>query len=292
MLCPQDDTLEVIGMAGSENLTAFIHDYLPGTMLFEENDPGSRMYVIRSGRVRIFRRVGGTEFLLAFLGPGDFFGEMALLENLPRSASAQIVEPSRLIEVDAGTFEEMIRSNAEISARIMRTLASRLRESDRRIRDLLVESAVGRTIEVLRWLLPQGIREGEWVRLKGVATHIDLAAQAGVPAAQAPSVMAQLEYAGCVKTDGQDMLIATLKTLDEYSSFLDLKRKYDTPSAQLPMETVALQQDERLRAMQRLLEALHLTPNDLQARQQALATQYRRYLDLKQRFKGFEGLEA
>jgi len=279
-------------MAGTPTVGAFIQDYAPGTVLFEENDRGSRMFVIRSGRVRIYRRVAGNEIVLAFLGAGDFFGEMALLENLPRSASAQVVEPSRLIEVDAGTFEDMIRSNAEISARIMRKLASRLRESDHRIQDLLIESAIGRAIEVLRWLLSQGRPEGEFARLSGVAGRVDLAAQAGIPAAQSASVMAQLEQAGCIKLEGDDLLIASVKNLDEYASFLDLKRKYDAPAAQLPLETVALQQDERLRSMQRLLEALKLTPADLESRQQAMTTQYSRYIELKHRFKGFEGPET
>src|SRR5689334_370646 len=109
-------------MPSGEALSALTREYPTGAVLFEENDPGSRMFVIRSGKVRIFRRVGEAEIVLAFLGPGDFFGEMALLETLPRSATAQVVEPSRLVEVDAGTFEDMIRNNSEIAVRIMRKL--------------------------------------------------------------------------------------------------------------------------------------------------------------------------
>ncbi len=273
-------------MAG-EVSSALMRDYAAGTILFEENDPGSRMYVIRAGRVRIFRRVGGSEIVLAFLGPGDFFGEMALLENLPRSASAEVVEDARLIEVDAGTFEEMIKSNVEIAVRIMRRLAGRLRESDRRADHLLVESAVGRALEVLRWLHGQGKDEGAWSRLAGGAAHVDLATQAGIPPAQAASVLRQLEAAGCLRAEGGDLLVARREHLDEYASYLELRRKYE-PETRLPSEAASLRQEDRFRAMQTLLAALEIGPQDLAARQQALSASYRRYTQLKQRFRSFE----
>jgi CRP/FNR family cyclic AMP-dependent transcriptional regulator len=276
-------------MAG-EPLPALIREYPAHTILFEENDPGSRMFVIRSGRVRIFRRLAGSEIVLAFLGPGDFFGEMALLEGLPRSASAEVVEDARLIEVDSGTFEEMIRGNIEIAVRMMRKLASRLRESDRHIEHLLEESAVGRAIEVLRWLQGQGAPDADWSRLKGAAGHIDLAAQAGIPPAQAEAVLRQLQHARCLAQDGGDLLIARREHLDEYAAYLDMRRSYDFET-QLPSEASSVRQEERLRAMQALLKALKITPEDLEARQQALADGYRRYIQLKRRFKSFEEAE-
>lgn len=271
----------------AEGLSALTREYPAGSVLFRENDPGNRMYVIRSGRVRIYRQVGGTEIVLAFLSAGDFFGEMALLEGLPRSASAEVVDQARIIEVEADTFEEMIRSNIEIAVRMMKKLASRLRESDRRVDHLLVESAIGRALEVLRWLQNQGVAEGAWVRLTGAAEHVDLAAQAGIPASQAASVLEQLVRARCVKRDGEDLLIASREYLDEFGAFLELRRKYD-PETQLPSETASLRQEERLRAMQALLAALRIAPQDLEARQQALAESYRRYAQLSQRFKGFD----
>ena len=277
-------------MAG-DALSVLIKDYPAGTILFEENDCGSRMFVIRGGRVRIFRRFGGAEIVLAFLGAGDFFGEMALLENLPRSASAEVVEAAQLIEVDGNTFEEMIRGNTEIAVRIMRKLASRLRESDRRLDHLLIESAIGRALEVLRWLEPQGVGEGEWTRLVGAGEHVDIAAQAGLPSTQAPAVIAQLERAGCLRKEGSDLLIARRKHLDEYVSYLDMKRKYD-PETQIPSEAGNLRQEERLRAMHALLTALKITPEAVSVRQQALADNYRRYFELRKRFKSFEDADA
>jgi CRP/FNR family transcriptional regulator, cyclic AMP receptor protein len=226
---------------------------------------------------------------LAFLGPGDFFGEMALLENLPRSASAQVVEPSRLIEVDSATFEEMIRGSSEVAVRLMRKIASRLRESDHRIQNLLMESALGRAIEVLRWLSQQGVAETGFVRLAGAAGQINLATQAGVPPAQAAEIFSQLARAGCLKVEGPDLLIASPEVLDEYAQYLEMKRKYDSPGAQLPSEVAGVRHEDRMRAMQTLLTALKLTPEDIEHRQEALAQQYRRYGELKRRFHAHDG---
>ena len=77
--------------------------------------------------------------------------------NTFRLSAPMVVEASTLIEVDIDTFEEMIRRNIEVAVRVMRKLAARVRELDRRVEKLLIDNALGRTLEVLRWLLPQGI---------------------------------------------------------------------------------------------------------------------------------------
>ncbi|MEO1480579.1 MAG: cyclic nucleotide-binding domain-containing protein [Myxococcota bacterium] len=253
-----------------------------GTVLFDENDLGSRMYVIRKGRVKIYRRVNNQEVVLAMLDAGDFFGEMALLENLPRSAAAQTTEDSELIEVDQQTFQEMIRNNAEIGIRVMRKLASRVRELDRRLQNLLVESGLGRAVEVLRWLHPTGVAVDEMARVPASKVAIAIAAQAGIPADEVEVVIARLNTAGCITEDGGDYLIGSVDTLRDYSEFLDLKRKYDPPTS---VDATAAKPDVTT-SVQRLLRALQIDPADERTQQRALAAQYNRYLELRRRFEG------
>jgi CRP/FNR family transcriptional regulator, cyclic AMP receptor protein len=260
--------------------TALAREYPVGTVLFEERDPGSRMYVIRSGKVKIYRHLEGKEIVLAFLSPGDFFGEMALLENLPRSASAMVVEQAMLVEVDAETFEEMIRRNIEIAVRIMRKLAQRVRELDTRMEKLLVDTAQGRALEVLRWLLPQGLLDGDWVRVHGAAAHLDIVAQAGIPAPQAEGVMRRLKEAGLVAIDGEDLLIAQKDTLDTFAHYLELKRRYGLALEDVESETPSLES-----SMRRLMGALKLNDHEVNARQKHLANQYSRYIELQKRFR-------
>src|SRR5438270_452316 len=102
----------------SETLSSVEHlvrRHPSGTVLFREGDRGQTMYVIRSGKVNISKRIGDSEITLAMLGAGEFFGEMALLEGLPRSAGATVVEEALLIEVAQGAFATVVRRNSEIA---------------------------------------------------------------------------------------------------------------------------------------------------------------------------------
>src|SRR3954463_121840 len=96
------------------SLEHLVRKHRAGTTLFREGDPGRTMYVIRSGRVNIWKRIAESEITLAVLGPGEFFGEMALLEGLPRSASATVIEDATLVEVDQQSFETLVKKNSEV----------------------------------------------------------------------------------------------------------------------------------------------------------------------------------
>lgn len=115
-----------------------------GTVLFREGDPGREMFVIQAGRVRISKRAGDAETALATLGQGEFFGEMSILNNRPRTATATVLEDARLLVIDPKTFDAMLRANAEVAIRMIKKLADRLEEADRRIEELLRRDASGR----------------------------------------------------------------------------------------------------------------------------------------------------
>src|SRR5215831_17652367 len=132
------------------SLEHLVRKHPAGTVLFREGDPGRTMYVIRSGKVNIWKRISDTDLTLAVLGPGEFFGEMALLEGLPRSAGATVVEDALLIELEASAFETLIRKNSEIALRLMRRLSSRLREADRQIQTLMSRSGAARALSLVR----------------------------------------------------------------------------------------------------------------------------------------------
>lgn len=102
-----------------------------GQVVFREGDVGAEMYIIESGSVDIVRAARGSE-PLATLGPGDFFGEMAILEDQPRFATAVARAPTKLLRIDRAAFPGVIAGNVEIAIRIMRKLAGRLRRSESR----------------------------------------------------------------------------------------------------------------------------------------------------------------
>ncbi len=98
-----------------------------GEVILVEGQRGREMYIIEEGRVEIYRTTGEGELRVGLLETGDFFGEMGLLDDEPRAASARAVVDTRLLRIDQTTFEQMIRRRPELSIRIMRSLCQRLR---------------------------------------------------------------------------------------------------------------------------------------------------------------------
>ena len=98
-----------------------------GEEILAEGDTGREMYVIEEGRVEIYRKSDGAERSLGVLEAGDFFGEMGLLDDQPRGASARAASDARLLLIDHTTFDQMLRQYPEVSIRIMRSLCQRLR---------------------------------------------------------------------------------------------------------------------------------------------------------------------
>ena len=101
-------------------------EYPANTMIFSEAQSGSDMFIIQSGEVAISKVVDGNEVTLALLHKGDMFGEMALLENKPRSASAIAHTNCKLMVVNLANFNQMVTTQPQLIARLTTTLAERL----------------------------------------------------------------------------------------------------------------------------------------------------------------------
>jgi CRP-like cAMP-binding protein len=127
-------------------LKEFVVPYSGSATVFNEGDTGSEMYVIQSGSVEIFRKINGEKRFQRTLEKGDFFGEMSLLEGLPRTATAVTLEDSELIVINGAVFDQMIKSNIEIAVRMLRKLSMRLRETTEQLDALLGAEGGGQTL--------------------------------------------------------------------------------------------------------------------------------------------------
>ncbi|MGB5925691.1 MAG: cyclic nucleotide-binding domain-containing protein [Dehalococcoidia bacterium] len=116
-------------------LHKFRQRYRKSEVIFEERSTGSEMYLIHSGRVLLSVRQNEIrEVPLVVLNPGDFFGEMALVDDSPRSATASAVEDdTELIVMDRARFLFMVRQQPEFALSLMHTLCRRLRDMDKRL---------------------------------------------------------------------------------------------------------------------------------------------------------------
>jgi len=126
----------------------FTVDVPTGEFVFREGDLGTEMYIVHEGRVEISKQAAGEDKVLAQLEKGDFFGEMAILEDLPRAASARALSDVRLLMINGSTFDQMLRTNPEIAVRMMRSLSRRLRETDVMLREALGRPGPGPIVEM------------------------------------------------------------------------------------------------------------------------------------------------
>lgn len=251
-----------------------------GEKLFEEGEPGSSMYVIQSGKVRLVRKVGQTEVAIAVLKQGEVFGEMAVLEGLPRTATAIASEESVVVEVTRPLFEQLIRDNGEVALRILRKLSGRLREADRQINTFLTAGSVSRTIELLRQL---AIGDGRTRRsLPGDFEGSSLATLAGVSLRAAGEMEREFRRAQVLAGEAGVMTLASDAALDDFLDYLELRQRYDPLPVSELAGVIGLPEEEVHRIVQRVLAA-RLAAGEGSA--QALVDRYQQYLQLKRRYE-------
>ena len=121
----------------------FGKDFPKGTVLFREGDLGREMFIIQQGKVQVRKKVGTAEKVLAELSNGEFFGEMALLMGMDRSATVEVIEDSKLLVVTPDTFENLLKSNLDIALKMLKKMASRLRALDERFETAILEASQG-----------------------------------------------------------------------------------------------------------------------------------------------------
>jgi len=140
---------------------SFTVEFDSGEFVFQEGDLGTDMFILQEGRVEILKEIQGESKQLAILEKGDFFGEMALLEDRPRTAAARALEPLKLVMINGSTFDQMLRNNPEIAVRMMRKLSRRLRETDGMLREALGKVADQPVVEMPSAPAAKGHPSGE-----------------------------------------------------------------------------------------------------------------------------------
>lgn len=116
--------------------------YVAGDVIFQQGELGTEMFIIQEGEVDIIKHINGESHFLSHLEKGDFFGEMAVLESVPRTADAVAATDVRALVINGARFDEMLRKNPEVAVRIIRKYSRRLREAN-----TLLERLVGREVD-------------------------------------------------------------------------------------------------------------------------------------------------
>ena len=115
--------------------------YIAGDLIFDEDTPGDSLYVVKSGRVKVTKKDSdGVEHLLAYLEPGEYFGEISLIDNSPRSASVFAEEPTQLLMIKRSDFKNLVAGDKEIERKFYRSFTKVLCERLRVTNDNLTFS--------------------------------------------------------------------------------------------------------------------------------------------------------
>lgn len=109
-------------------------EHQEGDVILKEGEEAAGFYVVSSGQVEVVKNLGDArETVLATLGPGDFFGETALLDGYPRTASIRALEDGECLVMTRWDFLAALKSSPDMAAQVLRTLARRLRQTDARL---------------------------------------------------------------------------------------------------------------------------------------------------------------
>ena len=114
-------------------------NYKDGDIIFEENSIGKEMYIILTGNAKVIKKKDGAETTLATLEEGDFFGEMSLFDNSPRSATVKALGDIKLLEINQKNFLKKISRDPSLAFRMLEKMSQRIRNSDEIILNYIVE---------------------------------------------------------------------------------------------------------------------------------------------------------
>jgi CRP-like cAMP-binding protein len=175
-----------------------------GSVILMQGDPGDALYVIASGQVKVVL-IGedGREVILSVLGLGSFFGEMALLDDDPRSAHVVAMEEATLLQLRREDFQARLRSSPDVAIALLRELTHRLRRADDTIGSLALRDVNGRIAHLLLELAEE---EGG-AHITRRLTHATLAQMVGASRETVSRTLRALTNAGAVQVSRKEIKI-------------------------------------------------------------------------------------
>jgi CRP/FNR family transcriptional regulator/CRP/FNR family cyclic AMP-dependent transcriptional regulator len=184
-------------------------------VIFHHGDPGGLLYIITAGKVKIsYTMPDGQEALLAILGAGDFFGELALLDDAPRSATAEAMDRTETLTLHRDDFIGYIGENPAFAYHVMRTLAKRIRHLNDQIGDVFFLDLNGRLARTLLKLADdhgRPVAEGTLIDI--TLTQTELAEMTGATRVSINKTLGRFRRAKWVKLRGRQIILLDRQAL-------------------------------------------------------------------------------
>ncbi len=213
----------------SANLGRSFND---GDMIMVENEPGMELYIIQSGKVKITKVVEGNEVLLAVLQPGDIFGEMAILENKPRSATAVAYGSVATLAINKANFETMVKQQPQLAVKLITILSERIWLASKQLANLLIKDPIGRIYDMLLTLalkqkIPIKPKNGHNFEI----TPQELIKMIGLPADKGEAYLYKLLEDKNVRLDQGKLITQDLEELQKQVQFHRKKAQMEAKRA-------------------------------------------------------------
>jgi len=178
-------------------------------VVFFENEAGDTLFMIAQGRIKVtILGDDGREIILSVLGQGEFFGEMALLDNEPRSATTIAAEDSELLSLSRAEFEGVLSHNPGIMGGLIKVLTSRLRHANHQISTLALLDVYGR---VARVIVELGREEGKRLKDGRITfqrpTHQEIANRIGTTRETVTRMLKDLQRQNLIKVTGKEIVL-------------------------------------------------------------------------------------
>ncbi len=181
----------------------------PNQVIFHLGDPGGLLYLISRGKVKISHTTpDGQEVVLAILGTGDFFGELALLDDSPRSATAVALEPTETWTLHRAEFMQYLSDNPNFALHVLKTLARHIRRLNTQLADIFFLDLPGRLARVLLNLSEQyGRKTQEGIQIELSLTQTDLAEMTGATRVSINKALGRFRRAGWIRVNGRRVTV-------------------------------------------------------------------------------------
>jgi len=201
----------------------FARTFQPGEMIFSEFEPGDAFYLIQSGRVELVKIIGDIEKTLDILQPSEMFGEMALLENSPRSATAIALDTVKVLEFNRQNFEILMLGNPKIALTLLKMFTKRIYDSKRRFMILTLDDEQAKIADVFLMLDETQTNIDKTSERREFNTTVeDIAHWAGMGVNQARDIINHFVTQRRMELFNDKIAV---KNINDFSRFVASKRK-------------------------------------------------------------------
>jgi CRP-like cAMP-binding protein len=215
-------------MADLASFARFARSFQPGEIIFSEYEPGDAFYLIQSGKVRISKIVGNIEKTIDVLQPPEIFGEMAILEGAPRSATAQAVDTVKVLELNRANFEVLMMGNPQIALRLLKLFAKRIWDQKRRFMILTLDDVQAKIADVFLMLAEtqaagaSASQEQDGEKREFKVTIDDVAHWAGISPQEAQTILGHFVNQRRLELLPDRVIV---RNISDFSRFVNSRRK-------------------------------------------------------------------